>query len=34
MDGGCGMMRGVSWTVVLGTVGGRRTLDFGGGIEL
>ena len=25
--------RGYSWTVVLGTVGGRKTLDFGGGIE-
>ena len=34
MDGGCGNgERDYSWSVVLGTVGGRKTLDFGGGIE-
>ena len=26
--------RGYSWTVVLGSVGGRKRLDFEGGIEI
>ena len=34
IDGGCGMMRGASLTVVLGSGGGRERLGFEGGIGI